>query len=90
LVVKFAGAVDGESNQKAMPLEKRHPGFIEEQAVRLEVILNPLARLSIALLERNNPLEEVQTHDGGLASLPREDDFLAGIGLDVLPNVQIQ
>jgi len=70
LVVDFLWSVDRQADEEAVLLQKLRPVLVEQRAVGLQVVLDPLAGLRMLLLQRNDLAEEVETEQRRLATLP--------------------
>jgi len=90
LVVQVLRAVEAQADVEALRLEEARPVLVEQHAVGLQVVLDALAGLAVAVLQRDHLLEERQPHDRGLAALPGEHHLVAGLRLDVLADVLLE
>src|SRR5579863_863281 len=70
-VVEFTRAVNAQTDQKIMFLEKEAPLVIQKDAVSLKGVFHGLPRLAILFDEFDRAPEKVQFHQRRLASLPR-------------------
>ncbi len=83
-VVDMGRPVDGQSHEKPVFPEKGSPLFVEQEAVGLKGVAHRQPA-SIALLEVDRMLKELQPHQCRLASLPGEYRLGAGLAQE-LPN----
>ena len=84
LVVDFPRAVDAQADQEPVLLEELAPFLVDQRAVGLEIVLDPLERLGVFLFERDDLAEEIQPHQRRLAALPGEHHLRPGHARDVL------
>src|SRR5690606_17777219 len=71
---------DGDADEEAVLAEEPAPGLVEEGAVGLQGVADPLIGSAVALLEGEGLLEERSAGEGGLAALPGDGDIVAGVG----------
>ena len=84
VIVNLARTVDAQADEEPLLLEKPGPVVIEQRAVGLQVVLDPLTGPGMLLLQRDHLLEETESEQRRLAALPREDDFVGGDAVDVV------
>ena len=89
-VVQVARAVDAESHQETVFLEKPRPVLVQQHPVGLQVVLDPLAGLGVLFLERHHLAEEVQPAQHRFPALPGKHHLRAGDALDVLLDEPLQ
>ncbi len=90
-VVDLARAVDGKTDQEAVPGEELTPPVTQESAVCLDRVNDPLGRPLHRLGQLDRAAEEVQAHHGRLTALPGHHHFRrGGMRLDELAQVQSQ
>ena len=89
-VVTRARAVDAEADEEAVLLEEGAPGVVDEEAVGLTGLLNPLAGLLVLFDERDGLLEELELHQGRLAALPGDRHLGRAVRLDELADVALE
>src|SRR5690606_13218968 len=90
-VMEVGRAVDTDADEEVPLPEETAPVSVEERAVGLEAVEDFFAA-GVPLLEGDGTAEEIQSHEGGFASLPGEDhlgnvlrgDVPADIGLEDL------
>jgi hypothetical protein len=81
--VQLAGAVDGQADQEAVLAEECSPAVIQQGAVGLDGVRDPLAGLPVPFGQFGRAAEEVQAHHGRLATLPSHHHLgRAGVRLD--------
>jgi len=68
--VIFFGTVQAHSDEEAILTEESCPGFVEQQAVRLQIVADQLRRQAIALLIGHDPLEKIDARQEGLPLRP--------------------
>ncbi len=86
-VVKFFGTIHAQADKEVVFMEESAPLVIEEDAVGLEGVLDPGARLLIFFLELHGPAEEIEPHQGRLASLPGDGHLRNLVGFEKLPDI---
>ena len=89
-VVHLPRAVDRDADQEVVLLQERAPLVVQQGAVGLDRVEDPLARPRVLVFQLDGPAEKVQAHHGRLAALPGHDHLrhprvrlheLADIGL---------
>ena len=78
-VVHLAGAVDADSDEVLVLLEKHGPLVVNQCAVRLDGVLHALVGLAILLRELHRAAKEVEAPERGL-SPPCHDTWTSGAG----------
>jgi len=68
--VELARAVDAQSDQEIVLLEKRAPGIVEKDAVGLKSVLHGLAGAAVLFHQFDGAPEKLKLHECGLAALP--------------------
>src|SRR5262245_15938432 len=89
-VVHLARAVDAETDEEAVLREERCPLVVEERAVRLDRVLEHLARTGELVRERDRTPEEVEPHQRRLAALPGHHDLAVRVRGEQLLQVTLQ
>ena len=84
VIVDLARTVDAQADEEPVLLEEPGPVVVEQRAVGLQVVLDPLPWLGVLRLQRDDLLEELEPKQRRFAALPREDDFVAGDAVDVV------
>jgi len=90
VVVNVARAVDREADQETVLLEKLGPVLVEQRAVRLQVVLDPLPGLRIPFLQGHDLAKELEAEQRGLPPLPREHHLVPGHALDIVPDEALE
>jgi hypothetical protein len=83
-------SVAAQADEEVVLLEKGRPLGIEQCAVGLQIVLDPLERLLVRRLQRHHLAEEIQPQQGRLPALPGEDHLVPGLRLDVLTDVLLE
>ena len=86
-VVQLTGTIEAESHQVAMFAKERAPLVIEKDAIGLNRVLDPCTGLAMLLGVRDDLAEEIEAHQRGLATLPREADGGSMMSFDELADV---
>jgi len=60
VIVNLARTVDAQADEKSVLLEKPGPVVVEQRAVGLQVIFDPLPWLGMLRLQRDHLLEELE------------------------------
>ena len=89
-VVDVRRTIHGEADQEPVLGEESRPLLVEQRAVRLDGVLDDLARSAVAIHELQEAAEEVEAHEGGLATLPGDGHPLRAVRLQQLPHVLLQ
>ena len=66
------GTVDADANKKVVFAEKFAPLVVKENGVGLQSVTDDLARYTILLLQLDELLVEIETHECGFTALPCE------------------
>ena len=90
LVVDLLRAVDGQAHEEAVLLQEARPVLVEQRAVGLQVVLDPLSGLRVLPLQRHDLAEEVEAEQRGLAALPREHHLVGGHARDVVAHEALE
>ena len=90
LVVDLLRAVDGEPHEEAVLLQEPRPVLVEQRAVGLQVVLDPLSGFRVFPLQRDDLSKELEAEQRRLAALPREDQFIGGHACDVVSDEALQ
>ena len=88
-VVQFARAVNAQPDQERLLGEEGAPFVIEQHAVGLDRVRDPLA-LRVFRLQLDDPAEEAHAQQRWLAALPGERDFRQILLLDVLADERLK
>ena len=88
-VVNVLRPVERQPHQEAVFGEKLAPRLVHQRPVGLQRVLDPLAR-GVFPLERHGPAVEVPAEQQRLAAVPTEGHHGNLVGLDVLPDVELQ
>ena len=89
-VVQLAGAVDADADQEVVFDEELAPLVVEQGAVGLHRVQEPHPRPLVTLRDLDGASEEVDTHQGRLASLPGDRDVRCLMGVDQLHDVALE
>jgi hypothetical protein len=65
-VVNFARAVDGQAHQEAVLVQEARPVLVEQRAIGLQVVFDPLPGLGMLLLQRHHLVEELEAGPAAL------------------------
>ena len=89
-IVHLPRPVDRDADQEVVLLQERAPLVIEQGAVRLDRVEDPLARRGVLAFQLDRPPEEIQAHHRGLAALPG-DHHLRGprVALEQLTDIRL-
>ena len=83
-VVQFARAVEAQPDEVVVLLEELAPLVVQQRSVRLHGVLERHAGLLVLFLDSDGAPEEVDAHDGRLATLPSDGDLATPMRLDQL------
>lgn len=89
-VVEGLGAIEADADQEIVAREEARPGGVDQGGVGLQGVGDDFMAGTVFALEGDGAREEFAAHEEGLAALPGEDDFGAGLGGDVLVGVGFQ
>ena len=89
LVVEPLGAVDGNTDQPSVFLEKPAPVVVKQGSVRLDGV-HDAPPAGVLLLQLHRTPVEIQRTEEGLPSVPVEQDFRDGLRVDVLLDETLQ
>ena len=89
-VVHLPRPVDRDADQEVVLLQEPAPLVVEQGAVGLDRVEDPLARRGVLAFQLDGPPEEIQAHHRGLAALPG-DHHLRGprVPLEQLANIRL-
>ena len=76
--------------RKRCSFRNARPVLVEQRAVGLQVVLDPLSGLRVFPLQRDDLPEELEAEQRRFATLPREDDFVRRHARDVVAHEALQ
>ncbi len=89
-VVQVFRAVDAEADEEMVLAEEAAPGVVQQDAVGLQAVEDPLAVGAVLLLQVQDLAEEVDAQEGRLAALPLEFDLRGVVVGDVIADELLQ
>ena len=89
-IVQVPRSVDAQAHQEAVLAQEPAPGFVQQHAVGLQIVFDPLARLLVLRLKLDHLAEKIQSQQRGLAALPGEDHAIRILAFDVLADELLQ
>jgi len=85
--VEFLGPVEAQTDQKVVFMKELTPLIVEEDAVRLEGVLDSCTWLCISFLELHGAPVEIDPHESWLSALPRYCHLRDLVSFEKLPYI---
>ena len=89
-IMQVLRPIDAQTHQEIVALEELSPLIVQESTVCLQVVFDTLVRLLVLLPKLNNFAKEIQAQQCRLAALPREDNRVPVLALDILLDVRFK
>ena len=89
-IVEVLRTIDAEADEETMIAKKTAPFRIQQGAVGLKAILDPLVRWAVLLLQGYGALEPIDAEQGRFTALPGEGHRLAGIGENEVADIGLE